>query len=148
MCASVLIKFLVILLFCSIISISDIRTLRIPDIFLVPFLAVLVIFDIVFAQENIIRHIIISLVFLFIFLAIYKFAGGLGFGDVKFAAVLSYSLGLKNGTFAFIFASLSAIIFLLLKKRLSNQALKKEKIPFAPFLSFGTLVVLAAQGAK
>lgn len=80
---------------------------------------------------------------LFIFL-IYKIVGGMGYGDVKFSAVLGFTLGIYYWFFAMLFAVFSAMtvfIFLYLKKRWTA----KTKIPFGPFISFGGIIMIVTR---
>lgn len=140
------VKFCFLLLFCLCISIFDCRNFKIPDTMIMSLALILVAIDISFDSYNILHRVFNSILFFVIFFLIHKIPGGLGFGDVKFAGILSYAMDFQNSLYAFFFASLSAIIFILIKFSFFNA--KTSRIPFAPFLSFGTLLTLAIRGAK
>jgi leader peptidase (prepilin peptidase)/N-methyltransferase len=65
---------------------------------------------------------------------------GMGFADVKYAGFMGFFLGVVSGFWAlyisFISGAIISVIALLLKKKQI-----KSRIPFGPFLIFGTLVV-------
>ncbi len=65
----------------------------------------------------------------------------MGFGDVKYAAVLGLLLGWKAGLVAVMLAFFSAAIFSLGLMTV-NRAEWGQRIPFGPFLSLGALLAL------
>lgn len=77
--------------------------------------------------------------FLVLFLIAIVSKGGMGFGDVKYFAVLGLFLGMKNTIFTLIFAAFFGTIvggvLIALKKHRRNQPL-----PFAPFIGAGALI--------
>jgi leader peptidase (prepilin peptidase)/N-methyltransferase len=80
---------------------------------------------------------------LFLFLAVLAYPKGMGMGDVKLALFMGAMLGKVVGV-ALMVGMLSALIpsaFLLAKH---GSKARKMKIPFAPFLAFGSLVGLFA----
>ncbi len=67
--------------------------------------------------------------------------GGMGWGDVKLAALIGLATGFPLVLLALVMAAimggLVAVALLIAKKRG-----RKEAIPFAPFLSLATLITL------
>ncbi len=129
----------VLLITCIPISIVDCRKCIIPDALLLLLFLLLGIHDVLSVKIRIVPAALTAAASFCMFLSIYRLHGGLGFGDVKFSAVLGYALGFPLAFLAFTVASiigiLYAAVFLRNKKR-------NFKIPFAPFLSAGA--VLAA----
>ena len=138
-------KVIFLFLFLTLISIADIRFYKIPDSLLLSLFVLLLSLDVKSDFDNILIHIASAILMSLIFVLIYKYAGGLGFGDVKFIGVLSYSMGFRTSLYAFLLASLVALVFLLSKSILSTHK-AKIKIPFAPFLSLGSLVAISMCG--
>jgi leader peptidase (prepilin peptidase) / N-methyltransferase len=80
---------------------------------------------------------------LFLFLAVLAYPSGMGMGDVKLALFMGAMLG-KTVAVALMVGMLSALVpsaFLFV--RYGSRA-RKMKIPFAPFLAFGSLAALFA----
>jgi leader peptidase (prepilin peptidase)/N-methyltransferase len=71
--------------------------------------------------------------------------GGMGLGDVKLAAVLGLYLGPAVVAALLVAFTAGAIAGLVLLVR-HGWAARTRALPFAPFLSFGALVALAAPG--
>lgn len=67
--------------------------------------------------------------------------GGMGGGDIKFAAVIGLCLGWPGGLFAVILGCLLAGLAGLTLV-LSKVKSRKDTIPFAPFLAAGTLIIV------
>jgi prepilin signal peptidase PulO-like enzyme (type II secretory pathway) len=136
-------------LLCLVISVIDVKTYTIPDVLLLILGAGLLVWDIFNSNRFMILSSTISALALFcVFFAVFHFAGGLGFGDVKFAALIGYALGFQKAVLACLFASLAGIIFFgvvfIITKQGKCERCRK-KIPFAPFLSSGFCSVLGAQ---
>jgi prepilin signal peptidase PulO-like enzyme (type II secretory pathway) len=120
----------------------DAKTYTIPDALLLILGAGLLGWDIAAANRIMIFSSAISALVLFcIFFALFHFVGGLGFGDVKFTALIGYGLGFQKAVAACLIASLAGIIFL----GVFYRGKRRTKIPFAPFLSLGFCSVLGAQ---
>ena len=66
---------------------------------------------------------------------------GMGFGDVKLAAVCGLLLGWKNLIVMVLVASLVGSVVLLILKFARKDEAKKE-YPFAPFIALGTVVAM------
>ncbi len=66
---------------------------------------------------------------------------GMGLGDVKFAFVIGFYLGLIAGFFALYFAFIAGAIFGLILVFIQKKKLK-DAIAFGPFLALGFLIML------
>ena len=134
------IRTLILAIFALIISVVDSKTLRIPDFLLLSCFFALVILDIYrsggtwFFYENLLS----ASVWFIIFYLVYRYSGGLGFGDVKYAALLGYALGLEKSGTAFLSTALGAILVYVIGIGFLRWE-KTVKLPFAPFLSFGAM---------
>ena len=80
----------------------------------------------------------IALVFT-LFYAVYYYSGGLGYGDVKLAAILGYILGYEKAFMAFFFTAISGILVYIVGIKIFHWE-KSAKIPFAPFLCAGAVI--------
>jgi leader peptidase (prepilin peptidase)/N-methyltransferase len=65
----------------------------------------------------------------------------LGMGDVKLGAVIGFYLGFTDFLLALIAGSLIAILASIIRTR-SPDTMKKTRIPLAPYLTLGILLVL------
>jgi len=137
---------LTIVMISIVISIIDIKTYRIPNILLLLLLLLLIFFDFLKAYNEgcnqgycfISAHLLSALIIFTIFFAIFYFVKSMGFGDVKYAAVLSYGLGLKGIYVAIVVATISGLALFLIGYFLLGWN-KKTKLPFAPLLSIGVI---------
>jgi prepilin signal peptidase PulO-like enzyme (type II secretory pathway) len=132
----------IIVLFCLVIGVFDAKTYRIPDLLLV-FLGILMVLfdidqDIVVLQE----HLACFLLLFVLFGSIYYFSGGLGFGDVKYAAVLGYAMGLFAMITMILLSAFLCILVYIVGLKIFHWN-KTVKLPFAPFLSAGAIIALA-----
>ena len=129
--------------FAVIISFIDLKTYRIPDSILAMYLLLKTCVDIsvgdVFMQLE--QSVSAFLAFL-IFYAVFRCAKGLGYGDVKYAAVIGYAVGLRLFFIGAFIASIMGIIVFIVGSRLLNWDIKR-KLPFAPFLSLGVIMAFA-----
>jgi prepilin signal peptidase PulO-like enzyme (type II secretory pathway) len=78
---------------------------------------------------------------IFVFLCVIRMLVNkkMGFGDVKYSAVLSYALGLKGAWIMLFFACLLGILFYICRRqafKINNTTM----IPFGPFLSLGAFI--------
>ena len=136
------------------ISIYDLRHFIIPDSLLVAFFIFCIFYISLLTTNywlhNLLSGLALSLPFLLIFLV--SSGRWLGFGDVKYIAVIGFFLGIANGISAVIIAfwigavfSLTALSLKYLKSHidlpiLSNNLTIKSEIPFGPFLSIGIII--------
>ena len=133
-----------LLLFCCIslfLIIKDIKSFILPDLYIILLFICLLFFDLFFNKEYIFLG-IIGLIFAgtFFLIAYYSSGKKLGFGDVKYAAVIGYFLGIKYWVFAIILACFIAIIYFFVGHILWKWETHK-KIPFGPFLAIGSVVI-------
>lgn len=79
--------------------------------------------------------------FILFFLIVILSRGGMGFGDVKMAALIGLVLGWKSGLvgilLGIIIGGIVAIVLLILRMKGRKQA-----IPFGPFLSIGAIIAM------
>lgn len=138
MTMSTLVTLIFYTLFAIPISIIDTRTLKIPNALSYPLLAGLAILSF-FIERPFFPEPVFAAIFCFaLFYALHYFTKGLGFGDVKYAAATGLACGFIGSMIAFFIASATALLFagiLLLR----GSFTRKQKIPFAPFISFGTI---------
>ena len=125
--------------FCTVIAVIDIKTCRIPNALLLCFALLLA-----FVYRNdqaIILRLASSLAAFLIFAGVYVFTGGMGLGDVKYAAVLGYGLSFDRLVPAFFIAALFAFLVFFIDMVFFRWN-KLTKIPFAPFLSCGAIAAV------
>lgn len=100
--------------------------------------------DIALDFENIPFRLANAVIMFIIFFSIHKIGNGLGFGDVKFITILAYTMSFQNSVRALLLSSLLALLFISIKKILFGS--KTRRLPFAPFLSIGSIFMLFLQG--
>lgn len=121
------------------ISIIDLKEKRIPDIISLPVLGIILVFRIAVGHPLLGVFIDLGAGFLLFFLIWFFTEDALGFGDVKYAALISLTLGLMRWFLAIFSAAVIALAIagvLLALKKID----KKTQIPFAPFLSAGAVI--------
>jgi leader peptidase (prepilin peptidase) / N-methyltransferase len=124
-----------------IITISDMKYMIIPNKILIFFTGVFVVLRIFFPLEPWWDTLLGGIIgFLLLFLIAVVSKGGMGGGDIKLFAVLGILLGWKEVLLAFFFATfLGATIGIILL--ITGKVARKQKIPFAPFIAGGALLV-------
>jgi len=130
---------IVVVCFCIIIAIIDLKTYRIPDTLLVFFALFMIIAEWDQLYTLILIRIAAAMLSGFLFAIILFHSKGIGFGDVKFAAVLGYLLGYEGLVHAFFITAVLGIIIYLTGIVLFHWP-KTTKIPFAPFMSAGAIM--------
>ena len=150
-----------LLLFGSLLALSviDIRLFRLPDRIVLPVLAasipLVVVASAVDDRPAAIRYALLgaAVYFGFLFLAHLVYPRGMGFGDVKLAAVMGLYVGWLGESYGqavalvlwamligFVGGSIVGVVLLAMRRR-------SAPIPFGPFLALGTVVaVLASDG--
>jgi prepilin signal peptidase PulO-like enzyme (type II secretory pathway) len=126
---------LIFLAFALPASVIDARSFRIPDLLVFPGFAALLAFLALARIDLLPNHAAAALLSGLFFFLIRRFAGGLGLGDVKFAALMGLCCGLPWVCAAFLVAALAGIAFILIARR------GEGKVPFAPFLTAGVAAV-------
>ncbi|AEF83945.1 peptidase, A24 (type IV prepilin peptidase) family [Treponema primitia ZAS-2] len=131
--------FLTFLFFALPASWIDIRSFRIPDRLIFPGLGAALLVQALVSPRSLPGGIGAAVLSVLFFLFIRKIAGGLGLGDVKFAALMGLCCG-PWVSLAFLGASLAGILgFLFL--RLFKKDQFRRPLPFAPFMTAGTVGV-------
>lgn len=134
------VKFIIAGTILIMLAIIDAVSLKIPNSLLVILLLSSIVYDLIFEHAKFASGCISFLVMFIIFGGIYYFYGGLGFGDVKLVACISYVAGFMSTIIICFIASLFGLIFFVLLQKFKVE--KQSKIPFAPFLAFAYCVVI------
>ncbi|CAM4119100.1 peptidase A24 [Bacillus manliponensis] len=125
-----------------IVTMTDILYMLIPNVILI-FFAVFFLFERIFLSKGIWWNEIISSLCIFSVLYfigwIYK--GGIGGGDVKLLTLLAFVIGIEGVTITILLASLFGLIFIF-GATLFGYMRYRDPIPFAPFISAGTICTL------
>ncbi len=83
----------------------------------------------------------------FLFVAWFAYPGGMGFGDVKLAAVLGLFLGRAVGPAMLVALVAGVVVGVAIMQRVGVDAGRKTKVPFGPFLALGGVVAIYAGNA-
>jgi leader peptidase (prepilin peptidase)/N-methyltransferase len=150
-----------LLLFAALLALSviDIRLFRLPDRIVLPTLAasipLVAVASVLDDRPETIRYALVgaAVYFGFLFLAHLVYPRGMGFGDVKLAALMGLYVGWLGESYGqavalvlwamligFVGGSIVGVVLLAMRRR-------SAPIPFGPFLALGTVVaVLASEG--
>lgn len=123
-------------------SVVDLRSRRIPDYLSIPGALALCASTAFFATDALVSALAAAVLCSGLFLALRRFTKGLGLGDVKFVALTGLACGLAGSAFALMLASASALALWAMLAAL-GKADSSTRIPFAPFIAFGTIVSAA-----
>lgn len=118
-----------------ILSVIDCKTYTINNPILLLCFLTLLVTDIFFTKTFVLLHLLSSLFLGTIFYLVFRFNKGIGLGDVKLAGLIGYYNCFYKGIFSCFIGCIFALIFFTIKKN------KNERIPFAPFLSLGAIVI-------
>lgn len=135
------------------ISVSDMRTMRIPDVLTAVFALLGAALCLAAGPEVLLGRVITaSAVFLVLFLldlAFRKCAGrtGLGFGDVKLLAACSLWLAPHAMPWLILLASLGGLGWIALCHAVQRGWNAGRQLPFAPFIMASLLVLVSNAGA-
>ncbi|UFT97928.1 A24 family peptidase [Radiobacillus kanasensis] len=124
----------------TIIIVSDLKYMLIPNRILIFFLPLFLVYSMWQPDTPWLSKILgASAGFVIIAIVILVSKGGMGAGDMKLFGVLGFVLGLKNICIAFFFSTIIGAIVsgLLLLFRLIHR---KEPVPFGPFIAVGALI--------
>jgi leader peptidase (prepilin peptidase)/N-methyltransferase len=141
------------------LSVIDVELFRLPDLIVLPSLVIslvlVVVVSLVDDSPEQIRYALVGggLYFGFLFLAHLIYPRGMGFGDVKLAAVMGLYVGWLGTNYpaaiglvlwamliGFVAGSIIGIVLLAIRRR-------SKQIPFGPFLALGAVVaVLLSSG--
>ncbi len=120
------------------ITVIDLRTRRIPDALSLGGLAALAAFDLAARSPAFLESAAAGAFAFLLFWAVRAATKGLGFGDVKYAAMLGFFSGPRLLPLAFFTAAAGALAWALFAVLFRGRP-KTERIPFGPFLSLGGL---------
>ena len=124
----------------------DLQRRLLPDVIVLPTLAVVLILQIAFYPEHALEWVLAALAAaLFFFVPLLVYPAGMGMGDVKFAALLGAALG-KSVAAAIAVGLVAGGAFALLVIAREGVGARKKAVPFGPFLALGGLVVLFLGG--
>jgi prepilin signal peptidase PulO-like enzyme (type II secretory pathway) len=115
----------------------DFRTCRIPDLLIFPCFAVILSVVLIVETGSLPNRLAAALLSFLFFFIIRRVFGGLGLGDVKFAALIGLCCGLPWVCIAFLSASLTGMLGILFSGR--GRTTGRRPIPFAPFLTLGVI---------
>jgi len=134
---------LVMICFFTAIAFVDIKIYRIPDLLLAAFAIVIIIIEGKLSYMVITDKFIAAAIAFFIFSFVWYFSHSMGFGDVKYAALLGYLLGCEKLVYAFLLTALAGFAVFFLGIMFFRWP-KTTKIPFAPFMSAGAIIAINA----
>jgi len=138
-------EFLYTLLFISfliVLSISDMHYMIIPNQYFFIFGIPLVIFQIVGLKISILTSFLGLFVVLGILCIVYMLnKGKMGMGDVKLFLLIGFLIGPELVPLVLLLSSLSASVYFIYLLIWDESNLNR-KIPFGPFISLGTIIVL------
>lgn len=130
---------ILILIFIPVV-IFDLREKRIPDLFVLPGIGIFLVKRIAEKQLPIYMIFITAAAgFGFIFLLSILSKGKIGVGDAKLSALIALALGLDHWMGAIFISSFTGVLFALVMIALHKMSWK-TRLPFAPFLVFGSVV--------
>jgi leader peptidase (prepilin peptidase) / N-methyltransferase len=124
----------------------DLDRRLLPDAIVLPTLGVVLILQIAFYPHHTLEWVLAALgAALFFFVPMLVYPAGMGFGDVKLAALLGAVLG-KSVVAAIAVALFAAGAFALLVLAREGLGARKKAVPFGPFLALGGLLVFFLGG--
>lgn len=131
-----LLPFIVFSVFALPVSVIDVRTRRIPDALSIPCFLLVFAARLWCSPKTALFFFAAALFAFALFLCIALGTGGLGFGDVKFAAVIGLVCGFP-GTLTALF--IASVLGLALSPLFRGPDGSRLPIPFAPFLCAGAV---------
>ncbi len=133
------IYFFPFIIFSGVACVTDIRYRRIPDWIVLSAVITLSVFRIFLSDDSEGRILPDILAGPVIFMAVRLFTKGkLGMGDVKFSALMGVFNGFPEWFFATAIASFLGLLFAV-AGLITGKLNKKSRIPFAPFLTAGSM---------
>ncbi|WP_088186412.1 A24 family peptidase [Desulfosporosinus sp. FKA] len=136
-----LLHFLFVLLILG-LSITDYFTMRLPDKFTIPLLGIGLLNAFLDGPQNGLFSLLTALGFGLVFRLIAKtFPQDMGLGDATFVAALGSFFGFPLIVPVIILASLAGLLTGTSLQRIRKAGLKQQ-LPFGPYLSFGSMIVL------
>jgi prepilin signal peptidase PulO-like enzyme (type II secretory pathway) len=139
-----LMRLLIFSVFALIITVIDIRSFRIPDLLVFPCYGILLIIKLAADPAGLPAALAASCLCGLLFYIIRRIAGGLGIGDIKYAALIGLFCGLPWACIAFLAAAILGLLAVLVLK-LAGKFTPGQPVPFGPFLSIGAIAAWCLQ---
>jgi prepilin signal peptidase PulO-like enzyme (type II secretory pathway) len=126
------------------ITCVDLKSRRIPDGYSLGGLVCLALYGAVFAPSSLPADLAAAFLAFALLFCVRAVRGGLGFGDLKYAALTAFYVGLPFSFVALGGAAMAAALFFAFASLADRHRLASARIPFAPFLTIGALAAAAA----
>jgi leader peptidase (prepilin peptidase)/N-methyltransferase len=124
------------------LSAIDAERRILPDVIVLPAAALVLAAHVTLFPDRALEWVLASLgAALFLFLALLAYPRGMGLGDVKLALLLGAALGV-HVTVGLMLGMLAAMVVGVVLLVRHGSAARKMRIPFGPFLAFGSVVAL------
>jgi leader peptidase (prepilin peptidase) / N-methyltransferase len=128
------------------ITAVDLKSSRIPDALSLGGLACLSLFDAFLEPDRLLQDCLAAALAFALFYGIRAFTMGLGFGDIKYAALVAFYTGIPY-CFAAMAASALAALLAFAAVAAAGGRQRIVALPFAPFLTLGALAAAALEAA-
>lgn len=137
----IIVPFVVFTISALLISLDDVRSYKVPLSCIYVVLFLLVLYDILFCKERIVVNCIGALINFFVFFIVRLITKkGLGFGDVQYSLLTGYYSGFPMLFFSNLLASFAGLCWFGIYF-MRHKTVRKIKVPFAPFMAFGSFSV-------
>ena len=124
------------------IAVCDIRSMKIPDLLIYSGISAMPGYRAAFLREGILLYICAALISAVLFVMVRKISkSGLGWADVKYAALCGLYAGLSYVFIGYVLTALFCGIFFLILKAAGRYGSGKA-VPFTPFMALGTVSVM------
>ena len=128
------------------LTVIDLDRRLIPDAIVLPALAAVLVLQIAFYPHHTLEWVLATLgAALFFFVPMLIYPAGMGFGDVKLAALLGAALGWSVAA-AIALALLAVVVVSVYVLAREGFGARKKALPFGPFLALGGLAVFFLGG--
>lgn len=124
------------------ITAVDLKSARIPDAYSLGGIVCLSLYDALLSSSLLLGDSLAAALAFALFLGIRIFTKGLGFGDLKYAALIAFYTGFPYCFAAMASAAIAAMLFFVAAIAFGGKR-RTMMIPFAPFLTIGALVAAA-----
>ncbi len=142
--ADLAIGYCAFLLFALPITVCDIREYRIPDYLTLGGLLVMIVLKLLLGQSPLTEIALPCTLGFGTFWLIHRLTGGrLGLGDAKYSALIAVAVGLLPWFIALLTASIAGLIYAAVMIVFFRMD-RRKRIPFAPFLTLGAALSVAA----
>ena len=131
--------FFIVMSFC--ITLVDFRIKRIPNVLLLVLEGTLLCTDYLLEKEIIPYRLLAGFGAYVLFYLVYRFRGGLGFGDVKYAGIIGYFLGPWCVISGLLYAVLLGFIYWFIGNLIFHWG-KEHRFAFGPWLSCGAIAAV------